>query len=93
MPSSWGPSRPMDQIQVFHIPGGFFTIWATREAHINKVFFSWDFVLFFPWNICLYFLIIFGSLYLFHVLNKTATSLSLEGVALLGDNSSPSTFS
>ena len=35
MPSSWGPSQ-----EVFHIPDGFFTVWATREAHISKVFFS-----------------------------------------------------
>ena len=40
MPSSWGPSWPRDRIQVFHIPDGLFTVWATREAHISKVFFS-----------------------------------------------------
>ena len=30
-PSS-GSSQPRDQTQVFHIAGGFFTSWATREA-------------------------------------------------------------
>ena len=33
MPSYRGSSQPRDQTQVFHIAGGFFTIWATREAH------------------------------------------------------------
>ena len=33
MPSSRGSSQPRDWIQVSHIVGGFFTIWATREAH------------------------------------------------------------
>ena len=32
MPSSRGLSQPRDWTQVFHIAGGFFTIWATREA-------------------------------------------------------------
>ena len=32
MPSSRGSSQPRDQTQVSHIAGGFFTIWATREA-------------------------------------------------------------
>ena len=32
MPSSRGSSQPMDWTQVPHIAGGFFTIWATREA-------------------------------------------------------------
>ena len=27
-----GSSQPRDQIQVFHIAGGFFTSWTTREA-------------------------------------------------------------
>ena len=31
--SSKGSSQPRDQTQVSHIAGGFFTIWATREAH------------------------------------------------------------
>ena len=35
MPSSRGSSPPRDQIQVSCIAGGFFTIWATKEAH-NK---------------------------------------------------------
>ena len=32
IPFSWGPSRPRDEIQVSCIAGGFFTIWAIREA-------------------------------------------------------------
>ena len=32
MPSFRGSSQPKDRIQVSHIAGGFFTIWATREA-------------------------------------------------------------
>ena len=32
MPSSRGFSWPRDQIQVSRIAGGFFTVWATREA-------------------------------------------------------------
>ena len=31
-PSSRGSSQPRDQIEVSSIVGGFFTIWATREA-------------------------------------------------------------
>ena len=31
-PFSRGSSQPRDQTQAFHIAGGFFTIWATREA-------------------------------------------------------------
>ena len=31
-PFSRGSSQPRDQTQVSHIAGGFFTIWATREA-------------------------------------------------------------
>ena len=34
MPSSRRSSQPRDQTQVSHIAGRFFTIWATREAHI-----------------------------------------------------------
>ena len=33
-PSSRGSSQPRDQTQVSHIAGGFFTSWATMEAHI-----------------------------------------------------------
>ena len=33
IPSSRGSSQPRDQTQVSHIAGGFFTSWATREAH------------------------------------------------------------
>ena len=33
MPSSRVSSQPRDQTQVSHIAGGFFTLWATREAH------------------------------------------------------------
>ena len=32
MPSSRGSSQPRDQTQMSHIAGGFFTVWATREA-------------------------------------------------------------
>ena len=32
--SSRGSSEPRDQTQLSHIAGSFFTIWATREAHI-----------------------------------------------------------
>ena len=32
MPSSRGSSQPKDQTQISHIVGGFFIIWATREA-------------------------------------------------------------
>ena len=35
MPSSRRSSQPRDQTQVCHIAGRFFTIWATREAHIG----------------------------------------------------------
>jgi len=33
IPSSRGSSQLRDQTHVFHIPGRFFTIWDTREAH------------------------------------------------------------
>ena len=33
MHSSRGLSQPRDQTQVSFIAGGFFTMWATREAH------------------------------------------------------------
>ena len=33
MPSSRGSSQPRDWTQAFRIAGGFFTSWATREAH------------------------------------------------------------
>ena len=33
MPSSRGSSQPRERTQVSRIAGGFFTIWATREAH------------------------------------------------------------
>ena len=33
MPSSREFFQPRDQTQVSHIAGGFFTVWATREAH------------------------------------------------------------
>ena len=29
-------SQPRDRTQVFHIAGGFFTSWATREAHTSR---------------------------------------------------------
>ena len=34
MPSSRESSQPRDWTQVSHIAGGFFTIWATREAPV-----------------------------------------------------------
>jgi len=33
-PFSRGSSQPRDQTQVSRIAGGFFTSWATREAHV-----------------------------------------------------------
>ena len=33
VPFSRGSSQPTEQTQVSHIAGGFFTIWAPREAH------------------------------------------------------------
>ena len=32
MPYSRGSSQPRDQTQVYYTVGGFFTIWATKEA-------------------------------------------------------------
>ena len=32
----WGSSQPSDWTQVFCIAGGFFTSWATREAHFKE---------------------------------------------------------
>ena len=37
-PTSRGSSPPRDQSQVSHIAGGFFTIWATREAYFSVLF-------------------------------------------------------
>ena len=34
MSSSRGSSQPRDQTQVSHTAGRFFTVWATREAHL-----------------------------------------------------------
>ena len=39
MPFSKGSSQPRDRTQVPHIAGRFFTIWATKEAHIIIIFF------------------------------------------------------
>ena len=36
MPFSRGSFQPRDQTQVSHISGGFFTVWATRGAHMEK---------------------------------------------------------
>ena len=36
IPFSRGSSQPRDQTQVSHIAGGFFTSWATREAHVGS---------------------------------------------------------
>ena len=35
VPVSRGPSQPRDRTQVSWIAGGFFTSWATREAHMD----------------------------------------------------------
>ena len=37
IPFSKGSSQPEDRTQVPHIAGRFFTIWATREYHTNKM--------------------------------------------------------
>ena len=39
MPSSRGSSQSRDWTQVSHIAGGFFTIWATREAQLSYTWF------------------------------------------------------
>ena len=39
-PSSKGSSQPMDWTQVSRIAGGFFTVWATWEAHITYILLS-----------------------------------------------------
>ena len=48
-PFSRRSSQPRDQIQISHIAGGFFTSWATREAHrillLVKIDFAPNFVL------------------------------------------------
>ena len=36
-PSSMGSAQPRDRTQIPHIAGGFFTIWATREAQNIKL--------------------------------------------------------
>ena len=36
VPSSWTSSQPRDRTQISHIAGRFFTIRATREAHIQS---------------------------------------------------------
>ena len=36
MPSPRGSSQPRDWTQVFYIAGGFFTVWATKEASKRK---------------------------------------------------------
>ena len=38
MPSSKGSSQPKDWTQVSHIAGGFFTVWAIREAQAQHTF-------------------------------------------------------
>ena len=37
MPSSRGSSQPRNQPRVFYIAGILFTSWATREAHLNCI--------------------------------------------------------
>ena len=46
---SRGSSWPMDQTQVFHIAGGFFTIWATREAPRTLEWVAYTFSRGFSW--------------------------------------------
>ena len=36
VPSSKRSSQPRDWTQVFHTAGGFFIVWATREAPMSK---------------------------------------------------------
>ena len=44
MPSSRGSSQPRERIRVSCIAGGFFTIWATREANNRMMYlFNWKF--------------------------------------------------
>ena len=38
IPSSRESSQPREQIQVSCIAGGFFTIWATKEAQVVKYY-------------------------------------------------------
>ena len=47
MPFSRGSSRPRDPTQVSHIAGGFYLVWATREA--SKCYF-YDVVPSYPWR-------------------------------------------
>ena len=42
MPSFRGPSQPRDWTQASHIESGFFPVWATREAHWNKIRLSYN---------------------------------------------------
>ena len=46
IPFSRGYSQPRDQTQVSHSAGGFFTIWATREAHLVGM--GFDFIMIVP---------------------------------------------
>ena len=47
LPFYKGSSQARDQIQVSHIAGRFFTVWATREAlYSNKNFFFLSAVIF-----------------------------------------------
>ena len=60
IPFSRGSSQPRDWTQVFCIPGRFFAIWATREAHVggsitNFIYLSLNFllnVILFIWLCC-----------------------------------------
>ena len=45
LPFSRASSQPRDGAQVSHIAGGFFTSWATREAHMNVPNFRKEIVL------------------------------------------------
>ena len=48
--SSRGSSQSKDRTQVSHVAGGFFTVWATREAHwssLENVYFMLQSTLFF----------------------------------------------
>ena len=54
MPSSRGSSRPRDWTEVSCVAGGFFTIWATREALSSSTHLclrmGWARVLILPWG-------------------------------------------
>ena len=62
IPFSRESSQPRDRTQVSHIAGGFFTLWATREAmfsiHIDTILFNIYMVSIFSEMICSYMFIL-----------------------------------